>query len=101
MNSEIPPPERSLSRFVAIVSGVYVVACIPAILLLERLERSQWFLHVTQLAAIVICTMASISYLLTRRQERSRAFSYLAIAASLVGLGWIVFALFMLFTRVG
>jgi len=101
MSSEIRRPARSLSKLVAVVSGVYAAVCIPAILLLERLERSQWFFHVTQLAAIVICTLASITYLLTRRREPSRAFSGWAIAASILGLGWIVFALFMLFTRVG
>lgn len=92
-------PARPLARPVAIVSGVYAIACAPAILLLEGSGPAQTFLHLTQQGAIVICVIASLRDVWTHRHAPADAFFYLAAAASFLGLGWIVFVLLVVFTR--
>jgi hypothetical protein len=80
---------------------VYAIACVPAILLLESMERSQVFFHVTQLVAIVICVVASLRDIWAHRHGPADAFFYLAVAVLLLGLGWIGFTLIVIFTHMG
>jgi hypothetical protein len=99
--SAVPRRARPLSRLIAIVSGVYAIACVPAILLLEGVGRDPTFFHVTQLVAIVICVVASIRDIWAHRHGPADAFFYLAVAVLLLGLGWIGFTLIVIFTHMG
>ena len=88
----------SIAHFLFMGTGIYALACAPAILLAERLGWSQSFFHATQLVATILCVPAAACFLWNTRGLRftwARCFAFVACVLS--GL-WLAFVLYVFLT---
>jgi hypothetical protein len=78
-----------------LLSGLCALACLPAILVAERLAWSERPLHATQMIACLLCFLTSTAYLLRNRTapRNSRATAWLA---SLLSGGYLAFLLWVI-----
>jgi cytochrome b subunit of formate dehydrogenase len=85
----------SCYRWLWLVSGSYALACIPAILVVERLGWNQRPLHLTQWIAVVICAIAGSVFLWGTRSSPFDRLRWLAIVAVVLGSFWLAFVAFV------
>ncbi len=86
----------SASKRAFLVTGIYALACLPAVLLAERSGWSQRPLHLTQSIAVLLCLVSSAGFLWSTRGLRIGALRWLASAAVLLCGLWLMFLAYVL-----
>jgi len=86
----------SISHFLYMGTGIYALACAPAILLAERLGWSQSFFNITQLVATILCVPAAAFFLWLTRGLRFNWARCFALVACVLSSLWLVFVLYVL-----
>ncbi|MCC6881679.1 MAG: hypothetical protein WBE58_17355 [Verrucomicrobiales bacterium] len=76
-------------------AGIYALACLPAILLAERLGWSQSFFHASQLVATILCVPAAALFLWRTRGGRFHWARCLALVACGWSGLWLAFVLYV------
>jgi hypothetical protein len=80
---------RRLWAWGFLLSGVYALACIPAVFVFEHLRWEEAPLHITSFFACIVCVISAIMYLWSGRaaggesvgaSSRTRTLAYIAIA---------------------
>jgi hypothetical protein len=85
-----PTPQRlPLSGALFLSAGVYVLACIPAVILFEAMGWPQWLIHSSQFFACLLCFGAAIVYLIAAKRDRSRLLGSPVRALALFAVGLI------------
>jgi hypothetical protein len=77
----------AVARWLFLVSGIYALACVPAILLAERFHWPEWPFHV--------CLPASLIFLRSTRGSRFGVRKGFAVAAVLLCGLWLLFLAFV------
>ena len=77
-------------------TGIYALACAPAILIAERLGWSQSFFHATQLATTLLCFLAAAFFLWLTRGSRLVCARWFAIVVCVLSRLWVAFTLYVL-----
>ncbi len=85
------------AKWIFVVTGVYALACVPAILVAEKLRLPEWPLHTSQLLAVIVCFLAGALFLVTKRSPARGALGWLAIVACVLCGLWLAFIAFVLF----
>ena len=94
-------PIARLARRVLLITAIYALACIPAILLSERYGWTQAPYHLTQLIAVILCLASSIVFLATTRSSSFGAWHWLAASALALCFLWLTFAAYVVATYSG
>lgn len=96
--SPIVPQKRkdSIAHSLFMGAGIYALACVPAILLAERLGWSQSFFHATQLVATILCFPAAAFFLWRTRGLRFNWARCLALVACVLSGLWLACVIYVL-----
>jgi hypothetical protein len=101
MKSQMEVPAITAKR-IAIISAIYAVCCIPAILVAERFDLAEWPMHATQPLAILIMIASGSFYLYQTRGGESSALRKLFYVLCGIGVAWIVLLVwFVFFVQIG
>ncbi len=84
-----------------LITAIYALVCIPAILLSERYGWTQAPYHLTQMIAIILCLASSIVFLVTTRSSSFGAWQRLASSALALCFLWLTFVAYVLATYSG
>lgn len=88
----------SSSKWAFVLTGIYTLACIPAILLAERVGWSQRPFHFTQIIAAFLCFLAGGVFLWNTRGSRFGVIKWLATAALVLCCLFLAFVAYVLAT---
>ncbi len=94
-------PISRLARHVVLITAIYSLACIPAILLSERSGWTQAPYHLTQLIAIILCLASAIVFLAATRSSPFGPWQWLASSALALCSLWLAFMAYALATYSG
>ena len=94
-------PVARLAKRMLLITAIYSLACIPAILLSERYGWTQAPYHLTQLIAIILCLISSIVFLAATRSSPFGPWQWLASSALALCALWLAFMAYALATYSG
>jgi hypothetical protein len=90
-----------------LVSGIYALACIPAVFLIEHFQWWEWQapIHLTSFCACIACITSALMYLLMSRRRQTgqtptRALAYVAVVLA-GGYLILVFTILLMLTFAG
>ena len=87
-----------VSKRIFVISAVYTLGCIPAILLAERYGWTQAPFHLTQLIAVVLCLIACTVFLAATRSSPFGPWQWLASGALALLFLWLAFVVYVILT---
>lgn len=94
--STLADPEKgnaSIAHSLFLGSGIYALACAPAIFLAEWLGWSQSFFHVTQLIATILCLFSAACFLWNTQGKCFNWSRCFAFGACVLSSLWLAFVL--------
>ncbi len=84
-----------------LITAIYALVCIPAILLSERYGWTQAPYHLTQMIAVILCLISSVVFLAATRSSPFGPWQWLASSALALCFLWLTFAAYALATYSG
>ncbi len=90
-----------VSRRTFVISAVYILGCIPAILLAERYGWTQAPFHLTQLISVVLCLISCTVFLAATRSSPFGLWQWLASVALAPLFLWLAFVAYVMLTYSG
>jgi hypothetical protein len=85
------------SRRILLFAAIYIVACIPAILIAEASHRPQWPFHVSQLLMCPVCAGSAAIFLYRTRSIPGTPMRTFARAALYLSTAWMAFLVLAFF----
>jgi len=78
-------------------AAIYILACIPAILIAEASHRPQWPFHVSQLLMFPVCAGSAAIFLYRTRSIPDTPMRKFAFAAMNLSIAWMAFLVLVFF----
>ncbi len=86
------------SKWAFLVTGIYALACAPAILLAERFGWRESVFHQSQFIAVLLCLPASAVFLWSTRGSRFGVHRWLAVVATVLCGLWLALIAYLILT---